>query len=95
MSQRGRASDGLAATSASALAAKNVSVVRCKSACCRAKLKPRNLHPVWMRQRRDSATASKPFFFVAMDQERWRYYAYKAVALQEIHGIGLRAIPLF
>jgi len=44
--------------------------------------------PVARRQRRDSATASKVFFFVvAMDQEGWSHDAHRRVTLQHIHGI--------
>ena len=40
-----------------------------------------------MRQRRDSAIASKVFFFVAMDKEGWRDDAHGRIALQDIHSV--------
>jgi len=52
--------------------------------------------PVSMRQQRDSATASKLFFLVAIDEEGWSHYAHGWVALQEIHSIetGFMSRPL-
>lgn len=63
-------------------------MVRLRSACCCSKVRPRNLRPVAMRQRRDDFTASKVFFLVvAMDKEGWSYYAQSRIPLQEIDGI--------
>ena len=47
----------------------------------------RTLRLVLRRQRRDSATASKVFFLVAMDAEGWHYDAHGWLTAQAIDGV--------
>jgi len=44
---------------------------------------------VALRQRRDDATASKLFFFVAMDEEGWSHNVHRRVPLQHIHRVEI------
>ena len=66
---------------------------RFRNAICSSAVIVFNSRLVVRRQRCDSATASKAFFFVAMDQEGWRHNAQGRVALQDIHRIEARFAP--
>src|SRR5882724_1712144 len=67
--------------------AKNTSVNRRRCSCRSAKVILLSWRLEARRQRRDSATASKVFFFVVMDQEGWRYNTHGRITLQDIHCI--------